>query len=60
MLCDNGGSVKNKKCYYKYCDGIMEKKKLPRPPQVMEAYVFVTSVMVVLLHNNVFPLFFLL
>jgi hypothetical protein len=45
MLHSDGGSVKNKKRYYKHSDGIMEEKK--SPAQTMEANVFTASIMAV-------------
>lgn len=47
LLHSDGGSVKNKKCYYKRCDGITKGKKIT--PQAMKAYIFAASIMVVLL-----------
>ncbi len=58
LLHNDGGSVKNKKRYYKCCDGIMEEKIAP-PSNGSRCFCCKHNGNVVM-HNNALPLFLLL
>lgn len=58
LLHSDGGNVKNKKRYYKHCNGIMEEKQIGPLSNGGKCFCCKRNGNVVV-HNNALPLFFL-